>query len=306
MADQRKEWVGGAPKTTLASPATDVATTLTISDGTGWPTGASYPFVVTLARGQADEEKVLVTTRSGTSLIDCVRGHDGTTPQAHAAGIEVEHTLDAETVDAVNRLANLFETQGSIYVYDGASVIALTPSADDEMLVSDSGEASGLKFMSRFLDVLASAPTYEAAGDSYFDTTRNELMVGVGGVWESAAMGVVVFANAAARDALFGASGAEPPGRLAFLADVDRLYVGTGAGWQALPKPGEWVGKYADTATRDSDASPVDGDVCYTQADQKFWAYRDAAWYQINPKITVSASAPIDPVDGDLWLEPVT
>ena len=97
----RKEVAGAAPRTSLSGAITNVALSMTLSSGTGYPTGASYPFVLVIDPGLSTEEKVLCTSRSGTSVtIDAAgRGYDSTTAQSHADGAYVEHVLDAASIE---------------------------------------------------------------------------------------------------------------------------------------------------------------------------------------------------------------
>ena len=102
----RKEFLGGAPARTLASSITNVATSLTLSSGTSWPTGTPAKFVAVIDRGTASEEKVLITTRSGTSCTGVQRGYDGTAAAAHNAGATIEHCVDGYTLNQLSAMAN--------------------------------------------------------------------------------------------------------------------------------------------------------------------------------------------------------
>mgnify|MGYP007090086409 CR=1 FL=1 len=102
----RLDFLGGAPGRTLASGITNVATSLTLSSGTGWPTGTPAKFVAVIERGTANEEKVLITTRSGTSCTGVLRGYDGTSAVAHSSGATIEHCLDAYTLEQLSAMAN--------------------------------------------------------------------------------------------------------------------------------------------------------------------------------------------------------
>jgi hypothetical protein len=108
MVDEyiRKEFLGGAPARTLASSITNVATSLTLSSGTSWPTGTPAKFVAVIDRGTANEEKVLITARSGTSCTGVQRGYDGTTAAAHNAGATIEHCVDGYTLNQLSAMAN--------------------------------------------------------------------------------------------------------------------------------------------------------------------------------------------------------
>lgn len=102
----RKEFQGAAKATTITSALTAGSTAISISASTGWPSGASYPFVVCINRGRSNEEKVLCSSRSGTTLAVTTRGYDGTTAATHASGETIEHILDAVTIDEANERAS--------------------------------------------------------------------------------------------------------------------------------------------------------------------------------------------------------
>lgn len=102
----RKEFQGAAKATTITSALTAGSTAISISASTGWPSGASYPFVVCINRGRSNEEKVLCSSRSGTTLTVTTRGYDGTTAATHASGETIEHIIDAVTIDEANERAS--------------------------------------------------------------------------------------------------------------------------------------------------------------------------------------------------------
>lgn len=104
----RKSFAGAAPRTTLNGSITNVSTVIVVTSGTGYPSGGTNPFVIVIDRGLASEEKVLVQSRSGTSLTvaSSGRGYDGTTATSHADGAYLEHVLDADTLDEANAHVN--------------------------------------------------------------------------------------------------------------------------------------------------------------------------------------------------------
>src|SRR5262245_53472431 len=83
----RYQHAGGAAVTTLASGITAASTSFTINNPAGWPDGSVGPFFVVLSQGLPNEEKVLISTRSGgvctVSGGAAGRGQDGTSPQDH-------------------------------------------------------------------------------------------------------------------------------------------------------------------------------------------------------------------------------
>lgn len=99
----RREFLGSVVATTLASNVSNVATTISVVDGSTFPTGSSgNPFVVVLSRGTASEEKILISSRTSNTLSVSQRAYDGTTAKNHISGAAVDHVLDAMTVQAMN------------------------------------------------------------------------------------------------------------------------------------------------------------------------------------------------------------
>lgn len=98
----RREFSGAVVKTLLAADANSSTTTITLVDGSTFPTGSSNPFVVVIDRTGINEEKVLVGSRSTNTLTVLQRGYDGTIAQSHLSGIEVDHVLDASTLQDMN------------------------------------------------------------------------------------------------------------------------------------------------------------------------------------------------------------
>lgn len=109
----RRDYAGGAVSTTLTSGITATSLTLTIASATNWPLGSNGPFFIVIDRGLSTEEKVLVTSRSGTTLTvasTANRGVDGTTAASHGSGATVEHSFSATDFDEAN--AHINDTTG--------------------------------------------------------------------------------------------------------------------------------------------------------------------------------------------------
>lgn len=109
----RKEWAGGTIRTTLNGNINSSATSITLTDGSSFPSGVK-PFVLVIDRGTAAEEKIICTSRTGNTLTVLQRGYDGSSQQAHSTGAYVEHILDAYTVDQANAMSAAMTTQGDI------------------------------------------------------------------------------------------------------------------------------------------------------------------------------------------------
>lgn len=82
--------------TTLASPATNVATSITVADGSVFPTlsGADYFYVTLETDLNTAREIVKCTARSGNTLT-IVRAQDGSSARAFVADDKVELRLTA-------------------------------------------------------------------------------------------------------------------------------------------------------------------------------------------------------------------
>ena len=95
----RHSFSGASVGTTLSSSINSSVTAIPVNTLTGtWPNTVTGPFVVTIDRGTATEEKILVSSYTATQLT-ATRGYDGTTAVSHANGANVEHTLDATQID---------------------------------------------------------------------------------------------------------------------------------------------------------------------------------------------------------------
>ncbi len=98
----RKSYKGNSVATTLSGAITNADLSASVVDGSSLPDGATAPFVMTFDLGLSGEEKVLVTSRSGNSLVIASRGYDGTTAAAHTSGASARHTLSAADLDEAN------------------------------------------------------------------------------------------------------------------------------------------------------------------------------------------------------------
>ena len=306
MADayQRKEIKGGVPPTTLAGTINDTATSISIADATGWPDGASNPFVIAIDRG-GTEELVLCESRSGTTLtvITAGRGYDETTAATHQAGVTVEHVLDAGTIDQANRLANLMTTKGDVIASNGTNPVRLGVAGTDGFVLQEkASEATGLVF-DRLVALLiaASAPSVTGAQRIWLDTTLDRIRISDGTSWLFD-NDMFVFATIAARK-----SGLSSPvaGQVCVLGGKILEYY-DGSQFKTIGVP-----SFADDTARDAyyaDATVglYDGAMAKTEDDYAVWEYRQDEWILRNPKITVSANAPSDPHNGDVWWQPVS
>lgn len=102
----RRGYSETAALTYLAADVTAGATSFTAQDASTWAGIATNgPFIVTLDRGRASEERLLCTTINTTTgvISGATRGYHGTTGVAHTAAVcTVEHTSAAIDFDEAN------------------------------------------------------------------------------------------------------------------------------------------------------------------------------------------------------------
>lgn len=101
---ERRTYSGATLATLLSNNVSTSDMVINLLDGSTFPTPSdTNPSVIVLSRSTADEEKVLISSRTGNSLTVKQRGYDGTPTNAHLAGATVDHVLDATSVQDVNK-----------------------------------------------------------------------------------------------------------------------------------------------------------------------------------------------------------
>lgn len=109
-----RNYGSAVPATTLASSASNVASTITVTSSSSFP---STPFVAILDRDTASEEVVLVTNVAGATWT-VTRGYDGTAGLSHLASSTVEHGVSAiefrEANTHVNATTGVHGVSGAI------------------------------------------------------------------------------------------------------------------------------------------------------------------------------------------------
>jgi hypothetical protein len=140
----RREYQGAAAPTTITSNITSSSTSLTLTSTTGWPTGT---FSLVIDPGLAGEEKMLATSRSGSTVTITTRGYDGTTATSHLAGAIIYPSPTAIDFDEANNLINLPTTKGDILAATGAGAMArVGVGTNNSFLVADSSQTAGVKW----------------------------------------------------------------------------------------------------------------------------------------------------------------
>ena len=141
----RRSYAGAAPACTLTNAITSSDTTATITgDTTNWNNTANGSFFMVIDPGLSTEEKVLVGTRSGSSLSSITRGVDGTTGAAHNAGATCYPVFTATDADQANKVASTLTTKGDILVTTGSVLDRLAVGTNDYALLADSSATNGV------------------------------------------------------------------------------------------------------------------------------------------------------------------
>jgi hypothetical protein len=129
----------------LTNSITSSDTTATITgDTTNWNNTANGSFYMVIDPGLSTEEKVLVGTRSGSSLSSITRGVDGTTAAAHNAGATCYPVFTATDADQANAVASALTTKGDLLVTTGSVLNRLAVGTNDYALLADSSATNGV------------------------------------------------------------------------------------------------------------------------------------------------------------------
>ena len=141
----RRSYSGSSATCTLTSSITSGDTSATLTGTvTNWPATANGPFYMVIDPGLSNEEKVLVSTRSTTSLSSITRGVDGTTASSHTAGAVCYPVFTAVDADQANAVAATLTTKGDILATDGSVLNRLAVGTNDYALLADSSATNGV------------------------------------------------------------------------------------------------------------------------------------------------------------------
>lgn len=158
--------LGGVPQATLAGDISAGATSLLLNDSTGW--AISTPFVITLERGTAKEERIKVGGQSGTTLNTLTRGYDNTTAASHTAGTSctIEHTTAGSNLDELNQLLKV-TSAGDLLYYDGSAFQRLAKGSASQRLISGTTPAWSYFSLPRFASTSARDTEITAPSSGY-------------------------------------------------------------------------------------------------------------------------------------------
>lgn len=139
----RRSYAGAAPSCTLTNTISSGDTTISLTgDVTNWNLTASGPFYAVIDPGLATEEKILVATRSTTTLSSVTRGVDGTVAAGHSAGAICYPVFTAVDADQANAVASALSTKGDLLVTDGSVLNRLPVNATDGYTLLTSAAAT--------------------------------------------------------------------------------------------------------------------------------------------------------------------
>jgi hypothetical protein len=118
----RRSYVGAAPACTLTNSITAGDTTALLTGTvTEWNNTANGPFFMVIDPGLVTEEKVLVGSRTGSSLSSMTRGVDGTTAASHAAGATCYPVFTATDANEANEFTSTMTTRGDLLTLDSSA-----------------------------------------------------------------------------------------------------------------------------------------------------------------------------------------
>lgn len=187
-----RRYSNNAAQTTLSAAATAAQTSISVTAVTGFP---SVEFVLALDYGTSNQELVLVTAVSGTSLT-VTRGYDNTTALSHAVGAVVVHTHSAaDFADSRSHEAATTDVHGVTGALVGVSdaqalthkdlsdptntfPTALAKSAD---LLAHTGASSGVHGVTG--SVVGTTDTQTLTNKTLDTPTATGSLAGFGGTW---------------------------------------------------------------------------------------------------------------------------
>lgn len=156
----RRSYAGAAPACTLTNAITSGDTSaLLTGDVTNWNNTASGGFYMVIDPGLSTEEKVLVGSRSGSSLSSITRGVDGTTASSHNAGATCYPVFTAVDADQANAVAAALTTKGDLLVTTGSALNRLAVGANGAVLAADSAATNGVAWSTAYATLASPALT---------------------------------------------------------------------------------------------------------------------------------------------------
>jgi hypothetical protein len=140
----RRSYAGAAPACTLTNSITAGDTTALLTGTvTAWNDTAGGPFFMVIDPGLVTEEKVLVGSRTGSSLSSITRGVDGTTAASHSAGATCYPVFTATDANEANEFTSTLTTRGDLLTLDSSADPArIAIGTNGYVLTSDGTDAA--------------------------------------------------------------------------------------------------------------------------------------------------------------------
>lgn len=140
----RRSYAGAAPACTLTNSITAGDTTALLTGTvTAWNDTANGPFFMVIDPGLVTEEKVLVGSRTGSSLASMTRGVDGTTAASHSAGATCYPVFTATDANEANEFTSTMTTRGDLLTLNSSvNPARIAIGANGYVLTSDGTDAA--------------------------------------------------------------------------------------------------------------------------------------------------------------------
>ncbi len=140
----RRSYAGAAPACTLTNSITAGDTTALLTGTvTAWNDTANGPFFMVIDPGLVTEEKVLVGSRTGSSLASMTRGVDGTTAASHSAGATCYPVFTATDANEANEFTSTMTTRGDLLTINSSvNPARIAIGANGYVLTSDGTDAA--------------------------------------------------------------------------------------------------------------------------------------------------------------------
>lgn len=200
MAYERRDFSGAPTETTITAGINASDVSISIASATGWPTGSQGKFYVVIDPGTASEEKILVQSRSGTTLTIASaadRGADDTTAASHSSGATIYCSFSAQDADEANywvaELAGAAAAASDIIIADGDNSLSkITKGSNSTVLRVDSGGTLGYGTITSAMIADGTIATGDIA-DAAVD--ENKLAASVAGVGLTGGAGSALAVN---------------------------------------------------------------------------------------------------------------
>ena len=155
----RRSFVGNAAATTVPLGLGAADGSCTIASATNWPSGSGGDFLVVIDRGQNTEELAWSSGVSGTTLTFALRGAQGTSGVAHAAGCTIALSMGSQDLDEANQVV------AAVLGQSGAA------KGDIPVILSAAGPNTltrvGIGTSTQVLGVSAGLPAWETPANGY-------------------------------------------------------------------------------------------------------------------------------------------